>query len=258
MIVIKLGGSVLTDKSRYRVLRRANMKRLATEIAESTRDACIVHGAGSFGHVVAQQHLLARGRSESDAQDAAASQVHRDVRDLHARVVAGLAEAGLAPVGVAPFDFATLREGALDTIDLRPIHRAIAAGLMPVSFGDLVPDATRGYGILSGDVVVEQLARDLKPERVVFATDVDGLYDRPPHEEDAVLLERVTPDEAVAATTAGSRGIDVTGGMAGKVARLATIARAGVPVLVVNGTKRGRLAEALAGRDVVGTLVAAG
>ncbi len=253
MIVVKLGGSVITDKSRAKSLRRATLARVTSEIASSERAVCLVHGAGSFGHPLAKAHALADGRRGDRAQDAAAAEVHRDVRELHAEVLRDMQGWGARAIGVSSWDVAVLARGALDRFDVGPYARALDCGLVPVGFGDLVPDRERGYGILSGDVVVERLALDLKPARVVIATDVDGLYDAPPHEPGARLLARVTAEEAVRVLAGASQGIDVTGGMAGKVARLAAIARAGVPVRVVNGSVPGRIADAMAGQGGVGT-----
>lgn len=250
MILVKIGGSVLTDKRRYLALREEALVRLARELASTPRALVLVHGAGSFGHVVARDHALAAGRRGESAQDHAAAKVHQDVRALHLAVLGALTEAGRPAVGVSPFDVALLDGGELARFDAGPVSRALACGLVPVTHGDLVPDEARGWGILSGDAILEALAHALKPERVLVVTDVDGLHDRPPSEPGAALLARVTADEAVRALAGASTGVDVTGGMAGKVARLAAIARAGVPVTLVNGLAKGRVADALAGRDV--------
>ena len=53
MILIKLGGSVITDKKEYRKFNRDIVARLCSEIKDSGEDVIVVHGAGSFGHVIA-------------------------------------------------------------------------------------------------------------------------------------------------------------------------------------------------------------
>ncbi len=55
MMLIKLGGSVITDKSQYRRFDKDAVSRLCREIAESGKQAVVVHGAGSFGHIVAKR-----------------------------------------------------------------------------------------------------------------------------------------------------------------------------------------------------------
>lgn len=259
MILVKIGGSLLTDKRQYRTLNHQNVVRLAREVASADKALALVHGAGSFGHVVAKEHRLADGRRVDRAQDAGAARVGVDVRELNHYVLHALGDAGARPFPVAAFPIARLRAGELASLDAEPFRLALDAGLLPVTFGDLAPDVERGYGIVSGDAIVESLARALKPERVVVATDVDGLYDRPPIQIGAKLVRDLTAADAVALlagrAAGASAGVDVTGGMAGKLARLAAVARAGVPVFLLNGNAPGRLAQALAGKAVEGTAI---
>src|SRR2546426_12448298 len=61
MLLVKLGGSVLTDKTRLRTARRAAIRRLASELAAVRQSLVVVHGAGSFGHILAHRHTLNQG-----------------------------------------------------------------------------------------------------------------------------------------------------------------------------------------------------
>ena len=58
MIIVKLGGSIITDKAEYRKFRADTVDRLAGEIVSSGKQVIIVHGAGSFGHILAKEHSL--------------------------------------------------------------------------------------------------------------------------------------------------------------------------------------------------------
>ncbi|HNX48306.1 MAG TPA: kinase, partial [Methanomassiliicoccales archaeon] len=64
MILVKLGGSVITDKGRYRTFDPETTDRLAEEIARTGQDVMVVHGAGSFGHMLAKEHRLHLGLTE--------------------------------------------------------------------------------------------------------------------------------------------------------------------------------------------------
>lgn len=253
---MKLGGSVLTDKSQYRTPRLDIIARLAAELATTSDRLALVHGAGSYGHVVARQHRLAEGDGGARARHLAAAQVHADVRELQGLVLTALRESGIAAMSLSTYDLARLTTGELSTFGFDPIHETLAAGFTPVMGGDLVLDHARGFGILSGDVLMVELARLLRPTRAIFVTDVDGIHDRDPHESGARLLTRIDLRTTDIRETE-SRVPDITGSMAGKLRRAREVAKAGVPVLVVNGLAHGRLADALAGRDVVGTLVTA-
>lgn len=253
---MKLGGSVLTDKSRYRTPRADVIARLAKEIASSPTPVIVVHGAGSFGHFVAKEHRLVEGDDGAPARRIAFGRVLSDVRDLSGLVAGALREAGVPAVQLSTFDLARLHGGDLLHFAHQQVGDALAAGFTPVLGGDGALDAARGFGILSGDVLMVELARSYRPDSAVFVTDVDGIYDRSPAEPDAKLLARIGLRDALA-TDGTARGHDVTGGMAGKLRRAREVARTGVPVRIVNGHAPGRLAEALSGGNPIGTVVTA-
>lgn len=250
---MKLGGSVITDKSRYRTPRLDAIARLARELASCGDRLVVVHGAGSYGHVLAREHRLTDGDDGSGSRRLAAMRVHADVRELGQLVTRALLDAKAPAVWHSTHDIARLNLGRLTTFSWGHVLESLENGLVPVLSGDLVPDSARGFGILSGDVLMVELARALRPARAVFATDVEGIYDRDPKEPGARLLARIAATDARQAGS--SPHADITGGMAGKLARARDVAKTGVPVQVVNGDVPGRVADALAGRDVVGTLV---
>ena len=112
--------------------------------------------------------------------------------------------------------------------------------------GDAVLDTAQGVAILSGDVLVQELCHRLvpQPSRAVFVSDVPGLFDRPPSEPGAVLVEQVevAADGTLSLRTRGSEADgptqlrmtaaahDTTGGIAQKLKSSVAAARAGVPV----------------------------
>lgn len=249
--LVKLGGSVLTDKSQYRTPRLDIIARLAYELSTCADRLMIVHGAGSYGHVLAKEHHM----SEGAASPHAVAQVHADVRELQGLLLSALVDRGVPAISLSTYDLARLSAGHLSSFAYEPVHETMTRGFTPVMSGDVVLDAARGTGILSGDVLMVELARAVKPVRAVFVTDVDGIHDKDPMESGAKLLSRIDLTQDVRASE--SRMPDITGGMAGKLARARDVAKVGVPVHVINGLAHGRLSDVLAGKDVVGTLVTA-
>ncbi|HEC89681.1 MAG TPA: kinase, partial [Thermoplasmatales archaeon] len=59
MFVIKIGGSIITDKSKLGVYREYTMDALAEKM--QNRKILLVHGAGSFGHILAEKYQLNKG-----------------------------------------------------------------------------------------------------------------------------------------------------------------------------------------------------
>lgn len=251
---MKLGGSVITDKAHYRTPRVEEIRRLAKEIASSPGPVVVVHGAGGFGHVLAKRHHLSRGDDGDAERRRAFAQVLADVRRLQLHVVDALQDAGLSPLPISTYDVGRLVDGKLAYFPSHGMGKLVGLGWTPVIPGDGAPDAVRRFGILSGDWLMLSLARELRPERVLFVTNVDGVYDKDPHEPGARLLPAIGADDA-ADGEGEAQGPDVTGAMAGKVARARAIARLDLDVRILNGTVPGRLADALALKDVTATRV---
>lgn len=252
MILIKLGGSVITDKSQYRTFNREQVARLCREIAQSGRGVVVVHGAGSFGHVIAKKYALNQGLLDF-GQVPAVAQVQYDVRELSSMVVRELLDAGIPAVSVPPGSCFVMDNGKLVIGDDEAIRALAHIGVMPVTFGDVVMDRSRSFGICSGDQLMEVMADIFKPDKVIFVSDIDGVYtDDPKTNRDAKLIEDVTPD-TLDAITADIHVDDVTGGVRGKLESMLRMCDGGRECLLVNGTVPGRLLSALKGEKVTCT-----
>ncbi len=256
MLLVKLGGSVLTDKARLRTPRRGAIARLAKELAGLGDDLIVVHGAGSFGHVLARRYRLNGPASPSKAKGAAV--VQRDVRALDDLVVGGLLKAGLAPVVLPPSAILQFQEEGV-AFDPDSFRDYVALGFTPVTFGDVVLDRARGVAVCSGDVLMLELAKAFHPHSVVFAADVDGLYTADPKKRaDARLLLSVAHEDLPLIDFGPAKGPDVTGGIEAKVRRMLEIASFAEETIIVNGNVKNRVRDALRGRIVVGTRVVGG
>lgn len=252
--IVKLGGSVLTTKDGEPSIRTGVLDRLAGELLPHADDLVLVHGAGSFGHPIARAHDLEAGVDSGQLD--ALGDVHRQVRRLNLAVLDAIHARGSPGLSLSPFGLLSCNDGAPGGWNLIPVHRTLALGSLPVLYGDVVLDTTRGVTVLSGDRIAVELARFLDAERVVFALDEDGAYTHPPSQDEAKLLARPSLAEVQTARDrareAGSA--DATGGMAGKLDCTLAIARSGAPVALVNGLEPGRVDDALNG-TVDGTLV---
>ena len=258
MLLVKLGGSVLTEKARLRTPRRAAIRRLAAELASVRQPLVIVHGAGSYGHILASRHRLKDGGSTS-ARRAAAARVQADVRELDRLVVDALNRAGFAAVPIAPSVVLTLDDGGVSTMDLTPFLEFSSLGFTPVTFGDVVRDLRRGFSVCSGDLLMLELARAFRPDRAVFAADVDGLFNADPKRRPkADLLETVSPNDLAKIEFSSPRRTDVTGSIEGKVRRMFEIAEHVDACMIVNGNVKNRVRDALRGKRVVGTRIVRG
>jgi len=257
MLLVKLGGSVLTDKARLRTPRKSAIARLTKELAGLGDDLIVVHGAGSFGHVLARKYALNGPAVPAKAKGAAV--VQRDVRTLDALVVDGLLKAGLAPVVLPPSAVLGLDDGRVASFDVAAFREYVRQGFTPVTFGDVVRDATRGVSVCSGDILMLELAKAFRPRSVVFAADVDGLCTADPKRaKDARLLLSVAAADLSLIDFGPAKGADVTGGIEAKVRRMLEIASFADETIMVNGNVKNRVRDALRGRIVIGTRVVGG
>ena len=129
VVLVKLGGSLITRKDRPDTPRLEVIDRLAREIAEAwpglEGGLVLGHGSGSFGHAAAHEFGLLgdgasgrapNGSSEGVAQIArGAPHVQRKAAELHALVMAALREADLPAFSIAPSSAATASSPDLPT-----------------------------------------------------------------------------------------------------------------------------------------------
>ncbi len=254
MIVIKLGGSVITDKDVEKTLRPDVLRDLARSIATIDEPLAIVHGAGSFGHKVAKATGVGSGPHVPE-RNGAVARISADVRELNLLVINALAEAGLEPVSIPPSSVCVASDGEVLSFAGDAAERWSARGLTPVTFGDVVTDERMGVSIVSGDQLMRVFGRSLNARLAVFAADVDGVFDRPPAEEGAVLLTDVVRDTAV---SFGEVESDVTGALEGKLEWMFQMADEGIETWIVNGRVPERLRELASTGSTVGTRIISG
>jgi isopentenyl phosphate kinase len=254
MLLVKLGGSVITDKMNYKVLREEVLSRLAGEIAGAGETTVVVHGAGSFGHVIAAQHRIQDGFRDA-SQLMASSQVMEDVRVLDLAVTSALVRAGVPAVSLPPSALVRLSDGKLESLDVDVFRRYLELGIAPVTFGDVALDLKRGFGICSGDQLMEVLARELTPRRIIFCSDVDGVYTCDPRSDPSARMLEVVDKATLDSLPRTRHCADVTGSIFGKIETMLRIASHGGGSMVINGLVPGRLAAAMKGEKVIGTKV---
>jgi isopentenyl phosphate kinase len=212
--VLKLGGSVITEKDRTETLDGAAVDDLAGAIAAAgVEDLVLVHGAGSFGHHHADAHGVSTEDGSHDVD--AISDIHGSMKALNQLVLAGLHDRGVPAVAVHPFSAASRNRAGDLTHPTGQVATMRGEGYVPVLHGDVVAQEGKGVTILSGDEVVAELAAGLGADRVGLCSGVAGVLD-----DDGAVIDRIEAFDGVADVLGGSDATDVTGGMAGKVQAL--------------------------------------
>ena len=251
-VVIKWGGGLITHKDQLCTVNLDVIDSLAKACSKSTKKLVIVHGAGSFGHMMAKKFRLAEGRVAGLKQDEAIERVRSDMIELNNHVLSSLQKYGLDAKTFSPHLWATGTgpgfKGEL------PIFDGVT-----VVYGDVVEDSEKEFGILSGDDIMLRYSTELpNVERAVFAIGgVDGILRVPPSKagpED--LIEIWSPEMEFEGEHAAE--IDVTGGIGLKAARGAMISEKGVDVHIINGEHPNRVLAAIDGENVLGTKIVSG
>ncbi|MXR19516.1 isopentenyl phosphate kinase [Halobacterium bonnevillei] len=236
-VVVKLGGSVVTDKSAPETVAEDVLADLAAAIGDADlSDLVVVHGAGSFGHPVAAEHGASSTAGTRDP--AAVRDISGVMERLNDAVVGALADAGVPAVPVHPCSASHRTEDGTLQFPTDALEAMLGEGFVPVLHGDVITHAGEGATILSGDEIVTHVADDFDADRVGICSTVPGVFD-----EDGDVVPEITDYDDVAAALGESAATDVTGGMAAKVRALLDL---GAPAFVFGPDA---LAAFLAGED---------
>jgi isopentenyl phosphate kinase len=248
LVLVKVGGSLLTHKAHPRSVNRLGMTRVCEAFAHTTRKLAIVHGAGSFGHFHAKRARLGVAPKYAGAEEI--GEVHHAMLELDLRFLECLREHRVPayPFAAGP----AFHARGLTPIATTFLQSLLAAELVPVTFGDVIAHPDGKASILSGDVLIRHLAAALRPARVVFALDVDGVYATPGRRD--TLIARLSAT-AVGRVATRRVKMDVTGGLALKLREGRTIAQAGVDVAFLGGHHSTELLAAIEGRRFRGTFM---
>jgi isopentenyl phosphate kinase len=259
--VLKIGGGAVTHKDANERRARVDViRRIAGELRQAREERpgrlVAVHGAGPFGHGPVAEYGIARGvRSPRDVEGFV--HTHNSMQDLNKLFMDIFREEGLLVFPIQPSACIVQADRRVSQLFIEPIERLLALDerIIPLLYGDMVPDTVLGASVVSGDAIVAELGRRLGASRVLLGTDVPGIFAADPKLDPAACLvpriDRDNFDEVLAHVT-GATTVDVTRGMRGKLEEIAR-SLAGLEVLVFDITEEGSLYRALTGQAVRGT-----
>ncbi len=249
MQVLKLGGSVLTNKEGYLEENAEGIASLAKMLGkvwkEGIQDIILIHGAGSFGHPLVVKYNLDNG-VETREQKLGAAKTHSACTTLSNLLVSALISEGVPAVSIPPAFLGKLENRRLKEFNRKPVDKMLRLGYLPVLHGDMMPDSKLGCAVCSGDQLVSWFGKDAK--RIILGTNVDGVL------ADGKLVPEIHMGnfEEISAHFKDTTYPDVTGGMSGKINELLGL---GVPSYIVNALHPGRVEALLHGKKAICTLV---
>jgi len=259
--VLKLGGSVITNKEKAMTPNLPAIGRLASEISRANVSSLVlVHGGGSFGHPIAKQYSIEDGYKDQ-SQMIGFSKTRQAMTKLNKLVVDSLIQHNIPAVTVQPSSCTITKQGRINLMEEKPLKKLLEMGFVPVLYGDAVLDSDIGFAILSGDQLVSSLATRLEAKRIIVGIDVDGLYTSDPKTDPkAQPIKHITLPELrkMQHKITDVRVTDVTRGMLGKMLELIPAAEKGIRVIIVNAAKPNNVYKALKDEMFVGTVIERG
>ena len=268
LALLKLGGSLITDKNIPYTPRLDKLTDLAREIKtalfpdhvtgsqkRSGLNLILGHGSGSFGHTAGKKYGTRNG-VHTPEEWAGFAEVRFQAAELNRYVMEALLKAGIPALSFPPSSTIVSRDGKVASYNLLPIRTALANNILPVVYGDVVFDEVRGGTILSTEDVFGYLARELHPQRILLAGLEAGVWEDFPAR---TKLVNAISSKSYAEMRVGigkSASADVTGGMASKVEEMLNLVQQvdGLTAQIFSAEDGGNLTSVLEG-EMIGTLV---
>ncbi len=249
MIVIKIGGSVITDKKGYEKPNLKNIEKISGTIAKcwkgGIRDIVLVHGAGSFGHRHVEKYGINDG-VKTESQKLGYADTHRACAMLSGMFVEKLVENGVPAVSIPPAAIVKSRNRRIQSMNADVVFSYLKEGYLPVLYGDMVPDEELGGSVCSGDQIIAKLGKNA--EMIILGTNVDGVLD-----ENKKVVPLITKSNFQDIEKHLNKvENDVTGGMGGKIRELLSLETTSY---IFNAEKAERLEALIKGKNAPCTVI---
>ncbi len=241
MKLLKIGGSIITDKDGYRTPDKKAIDRITGEISERPEKLILVHGAGSYGHPLVRGFGLDNAKKNYTNKDyISMERVISSVKNLNKLFISSLIEKGVPAHSIHPSSSVLCRKGRIQSFPVSPVKQSVENGVIPVLHGDMVIDSEYGGSVLSGDKIISYIAKKTREtERIGMATNSPVLNND--GDKIGVFQNKHIKFLSESETT------DVTGGMKNKVNELLEIKK---PAFIFDATKPGKIKKFLDGGTV--------
>lgn len=256
IILIKLGGSLITDKDKAFTARNQIIHSLALELSQiqqqfPNKKIIIGHGSGSFGHNVARE-FNTRSGVNTEWEWTGFFEVWKAARSLHQIVLDEFIQVGLHCFSFPPSANMIATNGVGSNYFITPLIKALSAGVIPVVYGDVVFDDQIGGTILSTEDVFFYLTRYLNISAILLAGIEEGIWYDVKNKKG--LIPEITPKNflAIQEKIGASASPDVTGGMIEKVRIMLRLLEnnPALKIKIFSGNNFGNLTSAIQDQDI--------
>jgi len=264
IMIIKLGGSVITEKNKPFSLKSEILDDLIDQIVKAKQKCIVIHGAGSFAHPLAQKYDIVSGKNPKiKNQIYGLAETHSGVAKLNTIITNKFLEKGIATIPLQP---STLFHQDLQNLDNlhKIINDLLDLNITPLLYGDIILGSDTKFSIISGDRIILEICKQFvlsekehhyQISKVIFCFDQDGLFVKDEKEKKKILLECKQEELDHLQFYTLQTKIDVTGGIKGKLQETKEICKLKIPVQLVNGQKKNYLLKALQQQQVISTTI---
>ncbi|QEE15385.1 isopentenyl phosphate kinase [Promethearchaeum syntrophicum] len=269
VIIVKLGGSILTDKNIPNSIKEKEIKSLISQISDnyhiSTQPKIIIiHGAGSFGHPLANSFSIQNGLNQNiPNQILGLAKTHQSVRKLNNKIINSFLGKNIPVLSLTTSSIFYQEGTNLKFTGFNHIESLLDIGIIPILFGDILIHDSNNFSILSGDRVIYEICNSFSSsnntkyriDKIIFCFDKDGLIISNGEEDSSVIPIIKLKDIDLLQLKTFEDSIDVTGNIRGKLHEIKKICKLGIPVQLINGQKPNLLIKALKNEKILSTLI---
>ncbi|MDP6662348.1 MAG: isopentenyl phosphate kinase [Candidatus Thalassarchaeaceae archaeon] len=251
MIIVKAGGSAITNKSEPYTPDEGTIASVAEQLSQATRanrGMILVHGVGSFGHPLAKEHDLGRGYDGTEEGLMGSLFTHYWVDELSQRLIKAMIDHGVPALRCRPTTSFVTKSRRIADFYSEPIEKFLEMGIVPVFHGDVPADRDQGFSVLSSDQIAVFLAMHFGAGKVIFGMDVPGLL------RDGERVPELGFGEIPGFMEFVSDNHDASGGLQKKMQEIQALEGSGIEVQVIGLGEPGALLRAIEG-ETVGTII---
>ena len=256
VILLKLGGGLLTDKNKPFSKRINVIKSAVKQIIDANEKIILIHGGGSFGHPLAKKYSVFDGIDKSiPNQIFGVVETHHSMIRFNSYLIEQFLEVKYPVLSIQTSSIFIKKSNKISLESLDALETALDLKIMPVLYGDVLFDKKGSFSILSGDEIILKLCENLKSyhiSKVVFAMESDGIYksDDLGGNNCKLITECYSSelDDLILADL--GQKIDVTGGMKNKLKIIKKICKLNIPVQLINGLTEGNIFKSLKNQKI--------
>jgi isopentenyl-diphosphate delta-isomerase len=249
IILLKLGGGLLTDKNKPFSIREDVVRSVVQQIIDANKKIILIHGGGSFGHPLAKKYNISTGIDSSITdQILGLSETHHSMNKFNSYIINLFLEQKYPALSVQASSIFIRDSQIITTYSIDIIETALDLDILPILYGDIILDKQGTFSIISGDRIIFELCENLNKysvSKVIFTMETDGLYIQD-NDKKSILVTECNSNELESLELAAlGQKIDVTGGIKGKINTIKEICKYNIPVQIINGLEKGNIIKAL-------------